>query len=124
MGTKLKTIREYCNDCNGEGMVSSCCHAEHFANRCGECGKFCRSEPCHECHGQGYEEYSIGDEVVIFLCVYSEKYLLEQFNYKPKKLGDNKTFEGEIVEFIDKFNANVKINKKIYNVKIQDLEVR
>ena len=122
MSKKLEKIRNFCAECDGEGEVSVCCQAGVHEGRC-ECGKFCKSDYCCYCEGNGYTEYSLGDEVDIFVCVWSEEYLQKQL-YVPKEVGDTKTFTGDIVEIVDKWNVVVKIGRKKVNVKIEDLSIR
>ena len=123
MTQKLEKIRSYCIECGGEGEVSNCCKAQVDNKRCVDCGRFCRIDVCYNCEGYGYQEFCVGDEVDVFVCVWSEEYLKEAL-YKPKKVGDTKTFTGEIVEIVDNWNTFVKIDKKKIKVKIEDLETR
>ena len=122
MTQKLEIIRDFCDQCGGSGDVSSCCSAEFDDGRCSECGRFCIAEHCHNCEGQGFTEYSLGDEVDIFVCVWSEDYLKEQL-YVPKEVGDTKDFSGVIVELVDNWNVIVKVGKKLVNVKIEDIGI-
>lgn len=122
MTKKLEIIRDFCDQCCGSGDVSGCCSAEVDDGRCSECGRFCTAEHCHCCEGQGFTEYSVGDEVDIFVCVWSEEYLQKQL-YVPKAVGDTKDFSGEIVEIIDNWNLVVKVGRKKVNVKIEDIGI-
>jgi hypothetical protein len=106
----LKKIRKICDKCHGEGEVSSCCNANLYANRCTVCGKFCHREPCHDCWGVGYHEYSIGDEV-------------ENFN-QHKSFGEIKTFTGNIIKLLDRENAMIIIDEKVFTVKINNLKLK
>jgi hypothetical protein len=80
-----------------------------------------------ECQGRGYVEYGVGDEVLIFVCIYSDESLKTQL-YCPKRLGDTKTFEAVITDIIDDFNIEVRIKykrgKKTYVLSPYDLEIR
>ena len=124
MPEPLKTVREYCMECNGTGDLSSCCNAEVDAGRCMQCGKFCKTNCCYDCNGEGYNEYSVGDEVEIFICIWSDEYLRNQVAFKPKHVGDVKTYKGKIIEFKDRWNAVVKIWGREITVKIDDLDMR
>ena len=118
-------LKRWCEHCYGEDL-SECCDAEVDGNRCLVCGKFCTSRPCHECEGRGYMEYRVGNEVLIFVCIYSGNAVKEL--YDPKKLGDTKTFEAVITDIIDDFNIEVRIKykrgKKTYVLSPDDLEIR
>jgi len=123
MSEIIKQVRDYCEECQGEGHISECCSAEVDNGRCISCGRFCSKDVCHNCEGAGYLEYKVGDEVDIFVCVWSEDYLKNQL-YKPKELGDTKDFTGKIIEFPDRWNVVVKVGKKKINVKLEDISVR
>ena len=123
MSDKITRIRDYCDECGGEGDVSGCCSAEVDENRCVSCGRFCQSEPCHNCEGMGHVEFNVGDEVDIFVCGWSEMYLREQL-HEPKDIEDTKTFTGKILEFPSRWDSIVKVGKKKVNIKIEDLSVR
>jgi len=105
-------------------QISSCCDApmsEH-EHRCEYCGKFCVKNFCCE----GYDIFKVGDEVDIFVCVYSPKYIKEYF-YKPKKHGDNKTYTGTILEIIDEFHVIIKVKfsrKEPIKINIDELSIR
>ena len=122
MGEKITEVRDFCDKCDGEGNVSECCGAYTNEHRCASCGRFCSVDSCHNCNGEGHIDYHIGDEVEVFLCVWSEDYLQDQL-YKPKDYGDSKTFIGKIVEFVDKWSAVVLIKKKKVDVKLEDLTI-
>lgn len=108
MGKTINEITKVCNECDGEGLISSCCGAgvEKFNKtyQCSMCFKFCKTDHCCD----GYEKFKIGSKVELFICVYSPKYLRDLL-YSSKELGDSKSFKGEIVEFVDNYNALVKI---------------
>lgn len=123
MGKKLEKIREICRECGGEGKLSSCCQAESYDGRCGICGRFCKIEICHDCYGEGFNTYKLGDEVEIFVCIWSEEYLKDQL-YRPKKLGDSKNFDGKLIEILDNWNVIVKVGRKKIKVKIEDISIR
>ena len=72
--------------------------------------------------GQGFSEDCLGDEVDIFVCVWSEDYLKEHL-YVPKEVGDTKDFSGVLVEIVDNWNVVVKVGKKNVNVKIEDIGI-
>jgi hypothetical protein len=103
---ELTQISKPCNECGGAGFLSSCCNAPIYerVNRCMYCGKFCSKNFCCE----GYEIFKVGDDVHIFVCVYSPEYI-KQYFHKPKKLGDCKSFTGKILKIIDDFNVLVKV---------------
>jgi len=115
-------ITKHCDECQGEGYVSACCSMEVDGKKCLGCGKFCKKEVCHYCGGQGYFEYKAGDEIEVFICIYSPEYLKDAL-YKPKKLGDTKTFNGKIIALTDNWTAVVKIKRKKeeFKIKIDDL---
>ena len=124
MTKKLEIIRDICNECGGEGEVSHCCRAEiDEDNRCLACGRYSRKDVCNNCEGWGHTEYKLGDEVDVFVCVYSDDYLKDAL-YKPKKLGDTKTFVGNIVDIPDNWHVDVKIGRKKINIKLEDIEIR
>lgn len=119
----LTQISKPCNQCDGAGFLSSCCDApiDDRDNRCEYCGKFCRKNFCCE----GYDIFKVGDEVEIFVCIYSPEHIKEYF-YKPKKLGDNKSYRGEILEIIDDFNVLVKVRysrKEPIKLSIEEISV-
>jgi len=122
---KLEKIRDFCNECDGEGEVSECCQGGCDEHRCSECGRFCRTDVCHNCEGQGCTEYCLGDEVEVFVCVWSEEYLKDQL-YRPKAVGDTKTYEGKLVEIVDNWNVRVRIPKKrkTVDIKLEDISTR
>ncbi len=121
---KLTQISKTCHQCEGAGYISSCCDApinEH-ENRCEYCGKFCKKNYCCE----GYETFKVGDEVDIFVCIYSPEYIKNYF-YKPKKQGDNKTYQGIILEIIDESNVIVKVKysrKEPIKINIEEISER
>lgn len=123
MSEKLEKIRDFCCECGGEGKTSHCCQDELDDDRCTNCGRYCKKDVCGYCEGRGYTEYHVGDEVEVFVCVYSDDYLKDQL-YKPKAVGDTKTFQGKILGFEDRWNALVKIGRKKVRVKIDDLTMR
>ena len=108
MSKKLEKIRKICMECGGEGKISRCCQAEAWQGKCGNCGRFCKTDYCPYCDGVGYLDYRVGDNIQVFICVWSPEELKDQL-YHPKVLGDTKTYEGKIVEFEDEFSAWVKI---------------
>ncbi|MFW6242816.1 MAG: hypothetical protein ACOC2W_01520, partial [bacterium] len=57
------TLTRPCDQCMGEGDVSSCCEEYIDNNRCSICGKFCKKSVCVYCDGIGYLEYNINDNV-------------------------------------------------------------
>lgn len=121
---KLTQISKPCNQCDGAGYVSNCCQApmDERENRCEYCGKFCIKVYCCE----GYEVFKVGDEVDIFVCVYSPKYIKEYF-HKPKKLGDSKTYTGTILEIVDEFHVIVKVKysrKQPIKINIEEISER
>ena len=101
---KLTQISKICDDCDGTGEVSYCCDAPVYDNRCSYCGKFCKIHYCCE----GEEVYKVGDEVEIFVCIYTPEHLKDYF-YHPKQLGDCKTYQGKILELLDDYHVLVKI---------------
>ena len=123
MSEKLEKIRDFCEHCYGSGDVSACCNAEVDDGRCQACGRFCKIDVCHNCDGRGYNEYHVGDEVEVFVCVWTDEYLKDLL-YHPKKVGDTRTYRGKIVEFIDKWNVRVRVPKKrkVIEVKLEDIE--
>lgn len=124
MTEKLEKIRNYCNDCDGEGDVSECCNGYVDDKRCLSCGRFCKIEVCHNCEGYGYQEFSLDDEVDVFVCAWSEEYLIDAL-FKPKGRDmESKTFTGVILELPDIWHAIVKIDKKKINIKVEDLSIR
>jgi len=123
MSNKIVEVKIFCDECGGEGEVSSCCNTEFDEHRCGGCGRFCGVDTCHNCEGAGYNEYHVGDEVDVFVCIWSEEYLQNQL-YKPKYAGDSKEFTGKIIEFVDKWNTVLRIGKKKVNVKLDDISQR
>ena len=123
MSEKIIKVRDFCDHCDGEGNVSECCEGYIDEHRCGSCGRFCSVNLCHNCNGEGHTDYHIGDEVDVFVCVWSEDYLQDQL-HKTKDPDDSKTFTGKIIEFVDKWNAVVLIGKKKISVKIEDISFR
>lgn len=123
MTKKLEVIRDYCCECGGEGEVSHCCQAEVDDHRCLSCGRYCKKEVCYSCEGYGHTEYRLGDEVDIFVCVWSEDYLKKQF-YGWKDDMSSKTHTGDIVEIVDNWNLIVKVGRKKINVKVEDISTR
>lgn len=121
---KITQISKPCNQCDGAGYVSSCCDApmDENENRCEYCGKFCKKNYCCE----GYERFEVGDEVEIYVCIYSPEYIKNYF-YKPKKLGDSKFFTGKILEIIDDSNVLVKVRysrKEPIKINIEEISER
>lgn len=105
-----------CDECYGEGSMSSCCGENVYNGKCGVCGKFCKEEVCLECNGRGLIEYNINDDVEIFVCTFSSKSLKDQINYHPKKRGQFKTFKGKIKEIVD--DKKIKVYIKYYKKEI------
>lgn len=116
-------IKHFCHECNGEGSVSTCCDFCLDGNRCGLCGKFTKHNPCYHCDGNGEIKYELGDKVEIFICAWSPKYLMDML-YKINEVGQNKTFIGTIVKFIDDFDVIVSIKWKKYKINVNDLIIR
>jgi hypothetical protein len=106
-------IEKWCLECNGEGRISACC-GEYVSpdNRCGICGRFCKTDWCCECNGEGYRRYARDDEIEVFVCIWSPDYLKDLL-YKPKKQGDTKTYRGVITKiFPDDNRAEVRLRGK------------
>jgi len=118
-------IEKWCLECNGEAMVSRCCGDYVDGNKCACCGRFCKADVCCECEGQGYLRFAAGDEIDIFVCVYSPEYLKDLL-YKPKKYGDSKIYRGEITKIVDEWHVEVKLQGKAKPIKIniEELETR
>lgn len=123
MNEKITKVEKHCHECGGEGDVSGCCSAEVDGGRCMSCGRFCHVDECHDCSGHGCLEFNVGDQVDIFVCAWTEQYLQDQL-YKSKHVNDSKTFTGKIIDFVDEWNAIVKVGKKKINVKLDDLNIR
>jgi len=104
----------------GDGQISECCHDVTDGNRCSLCGKFCHIEVCMDCNGQGFTDFHIGDEVEIFVCVWSPQYLIENL-YKVKNCDDSKFFRGKITKLIDDRTVEVKVNRKLLNIGIDEI---
>ena len=109
---KLEILRHMCHECSGDGEVSHCCQAEvmnvNGKNRCYACTRFCKVEYCHNCNASGWLEYRVGDEVSVFVCMFSRRELQDQL-YHPKVRGDTKTYYGKNVELVDDEHVMVKI---------------
>lgn len=120
----VKKMRVWCDECYSEGELSDCCDAGAGDGRCELCGRFCSTHPCHNCEGSGYLEYRVGDEVLIFVCVWSPEHVQKLYN--PKKVGDTKNFEGKIVDILDdqQIAVRVKYRKQPMIFNPEDLEVR
>lgn len=108
---KMKTVTRCCDECCGTGDISWCCGAGVDAGRCEVCGRFCKARPCDNCWGAGYLKYDVGDDVEVFVCCWSPEYLKDLL-YRPKKLGDTKTYSGKITDIIDEFKFEVHIDQK------------
>lgn len=115
----MNSITLICGECNGYGESSSCCNDYINNNKCNCCGKFCRSEICYECDGEGEIIYSIGDHVEINVNIYSLNSLKKELSYYPKNLQDSKTFNGNIIQIVDKNYCKVKIKYSKKEIKIQ-----
>jgi hypothetical protein len=116
-------IEKMCLECCGEGEMSACCQDYVNNGRCAACGRFCKTDYCCECQGEGRLRFCKGDEVEVFVCVWSPEYLKELL-YMPKKVGDTKTYRGEITKIIDDWNAEVKLRGKRDRVKIHIEELQ
>ena len=125
MEKKLDKVGIICDVCGGEGYISKCCggYVDTY-NRCSECNKFCKKECCYDCGGEGETIYKIGDDVDIFICIYSNVYLKALLSYQPLKRGESKTFHGTIKEFVDRYKAVVEIDGTNYNINIEDISLR
>lgn len=108
---EIKRLTRCCDECCGTGDVSCCCGSGVDVGRCEVCGRFCKARPCDNCGGAGYLEYRVGDDVEVFVCCWSPEYLKEML-YKPKKLGDTKTYSGKITDIIDEFKLEVRVYQK------------
>jgi len=116
-------IEKWCLECNGEGEISACCQDYVDNGRCAVCGRFCKTDTCCECEGQGYLRFGVGDEIEVFVCVYSPAYLKELL-YSPKELGDAKTYRGTITKLVDEHHVEVKLRGKAKPVKIHIEELQ
>lgn len=105
-----------CDECYGEGSLSSCCAGGVHDGKCDICGKFCKKEMCFQCEGRGLIEYNINDDVEIFVCAFSSESLKDQINYYPKNIDQIKTFKGKIIEIIN--NKKIKVYIKYYKKEI------
>lgn len=127
MKNKNTQIRKICDECNGEGYISSCCNMGVNGNQCSYCGKFTKKIYCNECYG-GEITYKLNDYVRIYVGAYSNVYLHEKL-YNPKHINDSKTFEGKILEIIDDFYVKVMIIDENDNdlmelkLNIEDIEI-
>lgn len=111
-----KSITKICDECGGTGFISACCGAELDGHRCSYCNKFAKTAFC--C-GDGFENYKIGDDVFVHVCIYDRDYLKENL-YNPKEHGNSKTFKGKILKIIDDYFIDVKIK---YRNKVLRLEI-
>lgn len=119
MSNDIKTITKECYECNGEGFVSSCCSSAVDDNRCSLCQKFCKKEYCCE----GNEIFKVGDEVRLFVCIYSPDNLKSLFSKKIKKLGDSVFKNCKITSIIDSYNIEIKVPYKgIIKVNIDEID--
>ena len=121
MTKKLEIIRKFCTECNGDGKTSYCCNAHCDNHRCSACGKYCKKCQCGDCDGNGYIEYKVGDDVKIFVCMWSTEYLRNNL-FQPKILGDTKTFQAKIIAIIDEFHVMVNIKDHRINELDVDIE--
>lgn len=120
----MKKLIKHCEECFGEGEISSCCGDFIEDRNCLGCGKFASCEVCGMCSGWGKIEFEVGTEVSIFVCVVSPQYLKDLL-YNSKKLGNFKTYYGVVKEIIDDITVKVKVEGKrnLIEIKIEDLEV-
>ena len=110
-----------CEECGGEGRISSCCNNYVDGNKCAECGKFCRTEICIDCHGEGDITYHVDDDVEIFVGNFSSTHIKENL-FWPKNYDDFKIFRGKITRIINDSTVEVKIKRKgIYDIDIHDI---
>lgn len=114
-----KSIIKHCRFCFGEDS-SSCCEAEinYITNKCFQCGRFCTPQTCEECGGSGSIQIDLKDEVTIFICQSSPKYLKEQF----PKFNKSKFLKGIVKEFIDSRTLKVKLSTRTITVDVDDIE--
>lgn len=116
----MKTIYKICSQCYGHDVqYSICCDAETDNQRCSNCGKFCKTEPCSECNGFSPYQIKINDTVQVFVYKNSPKYLIEQFN---KRINKSHIYYGKV---IDIFNNTlvIKTSTRTLKVDIQDVDV-
>lgn len=83
-------LQMVCMECGGEGEISMCCQDSIYQGRCACCGRYSKTDVCCNCNGYGVLEYRVGDEVEVFVCVWSPEYLKDLL-YVPKKVGDRKS---------------------------------
>lgn len=127
----MNEVTLVCEDCYGDGELSSCCMEGMEDNRCMACGKFTKSDICGRCNGTGHIKYSIGDQVSIFVCVWSP-YILQEKLYRPPIMMTvkgaeitSKTFYGRIEDIVDERHALVKIKytQQLVTLPLEEMEL-
>lgn len=113
-----------CSECFGEGVTSDCCgesvdRISKNKYQCSSCMKFCRVDYCDRCYL--LDNLNNGDDVDIFLCVYSSKNLTKYkpFNIKGYKYGDSRYEKVKFIKFVNDYYAIIRHPKMNKNIKIE-----
>ncbi len=123
-----KQLTKYCDECYGTGTTSTCCGdpIDGPGDNCGSCGKFAAGDVCGYCEGYGQLVFEVGQEIDIFVCTYSPKYLKELL-FQTDEHGKFKDFTGIIRELHEEdSSATIKVEGKRNKVRvsIEELKLR
>ena len=112
-----------CNICYGDGIISNCCgkpvdETSNGRHQCGGCMLFCRVDYCDHC--DFLDNIKEGDEIDIFLCIYSPKRLTKYkpFNIDNYEYGDTRYETVTFIKAVNSYQLMVRHPKMKKNIKI------
>jgi hypothetical protein len=118
---KIKVAYKICDNCGGHD-ISFCinCHEEvSDHNRCSECNRFVKTQPCPDCYGCGFEEeYQVGGDFSFFVGQHSKKEFKQFVGYKGSK---SKSYKAKVIKIIKEDLIEIRVKGKNIIVKTEDL---
>lgn len=117
----IEVAFKVCETCNNY-EISFCvnCHEEvSDYNRCPNCNKFVKTQPCPDCMGWGCEEeYRAGDDIAFYVGVYSSAEHKKFVDYKGNTF---KSYKAKVIRIIKENLIEIRVKGKNIIVKTEDL---
>lgn len=117
----IEVAYKVCETCNDQGgSFCANCHEEvSYYNRCSECNKFVKTQPCPDCFGCGFEEeYRVGDDIVFCVGHYSKAEHKKFVDYKGNKF---KSYKAKVIRIIKEHEIEIRVKGKNIIINTEDL---